>query len=110
MKLKLTSEMTIESMAQVLQDAEDFPYKVRTKKNPLMGFQYVEVEKSGAVGVWIRVFEKKGRVQLMNAMPSTLVRVLFGGLLLIAFTYGAQSKIRKQAGAILMEAFGTSQL
>lgn len=108
MKLKHTEAMTFEAMAEALQASPELPYEITIKKNPLMGWQYIQIKKSGAVGVWIRVFPKRGRVQLMNAMPSTLVRAMFGGLILIAFTYGAQSKIRKKAGAVLMETFDTT--
>ncbi|MDX2360139.1 MAG: hypothetical protein QNK23_05000 [Crocinitomicaceae bacterium] len=107
MKIKHTEEMTFEAMRDALRS--ELPYPVEIKKNP-MGFQYLEVKKSGTVGVWIRVFEKKGRVQLMNAIPSFMARLMLGGLLLIAFTHSAQSKVRKESGAILINKFGTQEM
>ena len=109
MKIKFTPEMTFEAMAEAIK-TELPQYETTIKKNPLMGFQYIEVKKSGTVGVWIRVFEKKGRINLMNAIPSNTVRALFGGLLLILFVSAAQTKVRKEAGAVLIQKFGTSEM
>jgi len=109
MRLEYTTDMTFEAMKDTL--AAALPqYEVKVLKNPLAKFEYVEVKKSGTVGVWIRVFDKKGRVQLTNAIPSTAARAFLGGLLLIAFTYGAQSKVRKEAGAVLIEKFNTKEI
>jgi hypothetical protein len=109
MKITYTPEMTFEAMQDAVR-SELPEYTTEIKKNPLLGFQYLEVKKSGTVGVWVRVFEKKGRVQLMNAIPSFWARLLFGGLLLIAFTYGAQTKVRKATGAVFIDKFGTSEM
>ena len=108
MKIKHTPEMTFEGMAQVIK-TELPQYTTTLKKNPLMRFQYIEVKKSGTVGVWIRVFDKKGKVQLMNAMPSTAARAFLGGVLILMFVWGAQSKVRKETGALLIEKFGTQE-
>jgi hypothetical protein len=108
MKLQLTEAMTFEAMAEALKASPELPYEITIKKNPLMRWQYIQVRKSGAVGAWIRVFPKRNRVLLLNAMPSALIRGLFGGLLLFIFTYSAQSKVRKKSGEILMEAFNTT--
>lgn len=108
MKLDLKPEMTFEAMAKTIQ--EGLPqYQTEVKKNPLMGFQYVQVRKSGTVGVWIRTFDKKNRAMLMNAMPSFMVRAMLGGLLLVLFTASAQTKVRKEVGALLIEKFGTKE-
>ncbi len=101
--------MTFEAMAETIK-AELPQYETSIKKNPLMGFQYIEVKKSGTVGVWIRVFEKKNRVNLMNAIPSNMARAFFGGLLLILFVSAAQTKVRKETGAVLLKKFGTSEM
>ena len=53
---------------------------------------------------------KKRRVQLTNAIPSTMARAFLGGLLLIAFTYAAQSKVRKASGKVLVDKFLTSEI
>ncbi len=108
MKLQLTDAMTFEAMAEALKASSELPYEITIKKNPLLRFEYIQVRKSGAVGAWVRVFPKKNRVLLLNAMPSALIRGLFGGLLLFVFTYSAQSKVRKKTGQILMDAFDTT--
>ena len=64
MNLELKPEMTFEAMRDAIQ-AELPQFKTSIKKNPLMKFEYIEVKKSGTVGVWIRVFDKKGKVQLI---------------------------------------------
>ena len=109
MKIEFKPEMTFESMAEVIQ--ENFPqYKTEIKKNPVAKFNYIQIRKTGAVGVWIRIFEKKNKVQLMNAMPSALVRGLLGGLILVAFTHKAQSKIRKEVGEKFIQHYNTKEL
>ncbi len=109
MKIAHTKEMTFESMCQIIQ--EEYPhYKTSIKRNPLLGFQYIEVKKTGFVGIWIRIFEKKDRILLINATPSTWARAFFGGLLLIAFTYKTQSRVRKEIGAGLINTFDTKAL
>jgi len=107
MKLVLTPDMTFESMSDCI--SSRFPeYKTTIKRNPIAKFQYIEVRKSGTVGIWIRVFEKKGYVMLINTMPSPLVRAFLGGLLLIAFTHKAQSKVRTEIGEALKEEYKTT--
>lgn len=71
-------------------------YKTELKKNPMAGFQYLEVKKNGFVGVWVRIHEKKNKIQFINTMPSMWARMALGGLLFIAFTYGAQNKLQKE--------------
>ena len=103
MKLELTPEMTFEKMTEVLK--EEFPqYKVRLLKNPLMRFQFIEVKKSGFVGVWVRVMKEK-EVWLIKAIPSGLVRGLLGGLLLIAFLYNPQKKVQEEVAAAMKKRF-----
>jgi hypothetical protein len=73
MKLKHYPEMTFDNMVQTLQ--KELPqYETRLLKNPLLGFQYIEVKKSGFVGVWIRIFENKQNIQLIKAIPSAMAR------------------------------------
>ena len=76
MKLEYTTDMTFEAMKDALTTALP-QYEVKILKNPLAKFEYIEVKKSGTVGVWIRGFDKKGRVQLTNAIPSTMARAFF---------------------------------
>ena len=109
MKLKLHPEMTFDSMVQTLQN--ELPqYQTSLLKNPLLGFQYIEVKKSGFVGVWIRSFEKKGNITLMKAIPSALARGFLGGLLLILIVNGAQGRVRKDVEEVLKRKFNTENV
>ena len=77
MKLELNPEMSFDKMTNLL--TEKFPqYEVKLLKNPVAKFQYIQVKKSAFSGVWIRRYEKKGRVQLINAVPSALARGFLG--------------------------------
>lgn len=107
MKLNLTDEMSFDKMTEVLK--EGLPqYEVKLLKNPIAKFQYAQIKKSGSVGVWVRVFPKNNEVRLIKAMPSALVRGLFGGLLLILFVMGAQGKVQAEVADVLKKAFNTT--
>ena len=109
MKLELTPEITIEAMYETLK--AEFPqYVVSSKKNPIAKFEYVEVRKSGTVGVWVRILDKKNEVHVVNCIPSAGARALFGGLLVLAFVWGAQSKVRKEVGPVLINKFNTKEV
>jgi hypothetical protein len=108
MKLNHNPQMTFEAMTQALQ--EELPqYQVELLKNPLMGFQYVQVRKSGAVGTWVRIFDKKDEVRLINGMPAWWARALFGGVLLLLFVWGSMNRVRKETADVLMRRFGTDE-
>ena len=108
MKLNHTPDMTFDSMAAAL--AEELPqYEVELKKNPLLGFRYVEVRKSGFVGVQVRVFEKKNEVRLINGIPAWWARAFFGGLLFIAFVWGSMQRVNREVGAALTKRFGATE-
>ena len=107
MNLEQKENMTFESMQEILN--EKFPqHKVSVKKNPLAGFQFVEVRKSGTVGTWIRINDNKRQVKLINGMPSAGARAMLGGLLIIAFVYGSQNKLRKEVAKVLSDHFQTN--
>lgn len=103
----LTGTMTFQAMADAIQK-EHPEWQVTVKKNPLLRFEYVAVRKSALIGVWIRIFEKKGFALLIKAIPAAWVRALLGGLLLYAFTAGAQGKVLNEVSRILSEKFGSS--
>ncbi len=84
-------------------------YTVKKLKNPIARFEFVEVKKSGTVGVWIRIFEKKQQVTLMNCMPSALARGLLG-LVFILFFLGAQNKLRNEVGESIKQNFDTTEI
>ena len=107
MKLEFNEKMTFEAMENVLK--EKTSYKIKVKKNPIMRFEYLVVQKSAFVGVWIRVFPKKNRVQLIKAIPSDVARALFGGFITIIFYSSAQNKIIKEVSEILKSEFGTKE-
>jgi ABC-type phosphate/phosphonate transport system permease subunit len=109
MNLELTASMSFESMHAAL--VKQFPqYKIELKKNPILGFRYIQVYKSAFVGTWIRVFEKNNKVQLINTIPSTFARAFFGGLIAILFAMSAQNKLRKEVGEFLIREFSTKTL
>jgi hypothetical protein len=58
MNLELKPEMSFEGMTSVLTN-QCPEYKIKLLKNPVAKFQYIQVEKSALVGIWIRVMEKK---------------------------------------------------
>ena len=100
MELTATKPTTIEQIFNTVQS--NFPqYKVQLKKNPVMKFQYVQVRKSAYVGNWIRFNEKTNKVQFINAIPSTLARAFFGGLIAILIALPAQRKLGKEISAKL---------
>lgn len=112
MDLELKPEITFERMTDVL--TKELPqYKVKLLKNPVARFQYIQVEKSAFVGVWIRILEKKGIIKIINTMPSTLARAPLLGvivtLILFAFTASAQTKVNNEAGEVLMKNFNTQK-
>ena len=109
MKLKLHPDMTLEAMTATLQK-ECPQYETALLKNPLLGFQYIEVKKSGFVGVWIRSFDKKGHITLIKAIPSAMARGFLGGLLLILIVNGAQGRVRKDVEEALKRKYNTENV
>lgn len=106
MNLELNEKMTFDAMQKVL--SEKLPYKVKLKKNPLLGFEYIVVEKTAFLGAWIRIFEKKNRVQLIKVIPSDLARAFFGGLIVILFLSEAQRTVLEEISQVLISEFGTA--
>ena len=113
MKLELKPEMSFNSITDLLIGACP-DYKIKLLKNPVARFEYIQVEKSAFVGIWIRIFESKGAVQLINTIPSTIARIPFLGLivtlLLFAFTNPAQTKVRNEASEIFIKEYGTKEI
>ena len=113
MNLELKPEMSFEGMTSVL--TKECPdYKIKLLKNPVAKFQYIQVEKSALVGIWIRVMEKKSIIKLINTMPSTLARIPLLGLvftlILQGFMNASQSKVRLEAAEILKKEYGTMEV
>ena len=92
---------TIEDIAAILQ-TEMPQYIVEIKKNPLMGFQYVEVKKTSFIGAWVNV-KKDNKVTVNGIIPSTMARAFLGGLLLLAITYSGRKKIEQEVGSLLQD-------
>ena len=113
MKLELKPEMSFDGMTDLIK-RECPDYKIKLLKNPVARFQYIQVEKSAFVGIWIRVFESKDTVQLINTMPSTIARIPLLGLivtlLLFAFTSPAQTKVRDEVEEIFIKEYGTKEI
>lgn len=96
--------MTYEAVAETLK--KELPqYKVSLKKNPIAGFQYVEVAASGFAGIWIRIWPNKNRIGLTRCHPSPMVRALLGGLLVLAFTWGTMGKVQKASADVLKRVY-----
>ncbi|MEO7312363.1 MAG: hypothetical protein ABIX01_18315 [Chitinophagaceae bacterium] len=98
MNIIATKPITMEEMFEKVK--LQFPqYKVELKKNPLMRFQYIQVSKSSTVGCWIRL--KESKITLVGAIPSTFIRAMFGGLILIAFISGKLKRLTAELGGYL---------
>lgn len=76
MDLGLKSAITFEAINSLLPNKLQ-DYRVKLLRNPIAKFQYIQVEKSALVGIWIRMMEKKNVVILIITMPSNLARFLF---------------------------------
>jgi len=107
MNLQLNEKMTFPEMERVL--SEKLTYNVKIKKNPLLRFEYIVVKKTAFVGAWIRIFEKKNRVQLMKAIPSDMARAFFGGIIVILFLSSAQRKVLDEISEVLKAEFQTTE-
>ena len=106
MNLELNNSINFQSMLKVVK--EKFPnYIIELKKNPLAGFEYIQVRKSAYVGVWIRIFPKKNRVMLIKTIPSTMARALLGGLIAMLIASGAQKKLMDEVAEVLKAEFKT---
>ena len=108
MNLELNDSMTYPAMMQTLQ-AKLPQYKIELKKNPVARFEYIQVYKSAYVGIWIRIFPKNNRVQLIKTIPSTMARALFGGLIAILIYSSAQGKLRDEIAGVLISEFKTKK-
>ncbi|MEO7310464.1 MAG: hypothetical protein ABIX01_08710 [Chitinophagaceae bacterium] len=108
MNLQLNDSISFPAMMKVL--TEKFPdYKVTLKKNPIAGFEYIQVYKSAYVGTWVRIFPKKNRVMLIKTIPSTMARALLGGLIAILIASAAQGRLRNEVAEVLKTAFNTTE-
>lgn len=106
MNLVLNDSISFPAMMKLL--TEKFPnYTIVLKKNPVAGFEYIQVRKSTYVGLWIRIFPKKNRLMLIKTIPSTLARALFGGLIAILMASAAQGRLRDEVAEVLKAAFNT---
>ena len=107
MNLQLNDSISFAAMTKLL--TEKFPnYKIELKKNPIVGFEYVQVYKSAYVGVWIRIFPNKQRVMLVKTIPSTMARALLGGLIAMLIASGAQTRLRDEVAEVLKKEFNTT--
>ena len=107
MNLQLNESITFPAMMKVL--TEKFPnYKIQLKKNPVAGFEYIQVYKSAYVGLWIRIFPKKERLMLIKTIPSTMARAFLGGLIAILIADSAQGKLRDEVAEVLKKEFNTT--
>jgi hypothetical protein len=108
MNLQLNDSITFPAMMKVL--TEKFPnYKIQLKKNPVAGFEYIQVYKSAYVGLWIRIFPKKERVMIIKTIPSTMARAFLGGLIAVLIASSAQGKLRDEVAEVLKKDFNTKE-
>lgn len=109
MNLQLNDSINFPTMTKVL--TEKFPnYKIRLKKNPIAGFEYIQVEKSPFVGLSIRIFPKKNKVILIKTIPSALARAFFGVLIVILIANAAQNDLRNEVIEVLKKEFNTTEV
>lgn len=111
MKLELKPEISFEKIRDLL--VGKFPdYKIKLLKNPVA--RYIQVAKSAFVGIWIRIFEGKNTIQLINVMPSTLTRIPFLGLIFTLILQGffnpSQTVVNKQVADVLINEYGTKEI
>ena len=108
MNLELNDSMSFQEMLKVL--TVKLPqYAIELKKNPLVGFEYIQVRKTAYVGVWIRTFPKKNRVMLIKTIPSTMARALLGGLIAMLIASAAQRKLMNEVAEVLKAEFKTRE-
>ena len=108
MNLQLNDSITFPAMVDALK--QNLPnYTIELKKNPVLKFEYIQVRKSAYVGIWIRIFPKKNRLMLIKIIPSTIHRALFGGLIAMLITSGAQNKLRNEVADVLKKEFHTTE-
>jgi hypothetical protein len=102
MKHIVRTPTTIHAVADALR--RELPqYQVEMKRNPLLGFDYVEVRKSAYAGAWIRL--KNDKLTAQGVVPSTAARVFLGGLLLLLITYSSRKEVEKACGEVMMRNF-----
>jgi len=113
MNLELKKEMTFDSMTELLRKECD-NLIVDLLRNPVARFQYIQVKKSAFAGIWIRVYEKKGTVQLINTIPSVIARTPLLGPIVTAILFSinkeSQIKIREEVGEILKKTYNTKEV
>ena len=107
MNLELTDSMNFQSMLAVLKNKLS-NYTIEVKKNPIARFEYLQVYKSAYVGVWIRIYPDKKKVQLIKTIPSTMARALLGGLIAMLIASGAQKKLVDEVAEVLKAEFKTN--
>ena len=102
MKITITPEsVSIEKLLAELQNA--FPeYKYSTSKN-IFG-SYILVAKSSFVGAAVQI--RKDMITVYGMNPALWVRLLMGGLILIAFTYSGMKKVEKAVGGFIQTKYG----
>jgi hypothetical protein len=106
MNLELTDSMTFQSILAALKNR--LPgYTIELKKNPVARFEYLQVYKSAYVGVWIRIYPQKKKVQLIKTIPSTMARALLGGLIAMLIASGAQKRLVDEVAEVLKAEFKT---
>ena len=102
MKHILRTPATPAAIADAMQ--KELPqYQVEIKKNPLLGFEYVEVRKSAYAGAWIRI--KNEKVLVNSCIPSAAARAFLGGLLLLLITYSSRKEVATAAGDVVTRNF-----
>jgi hypothetical protein len=107
MNLELNDSMNFPAMLNVLK-AKLPQYAIELKKNPVAGYEYIQVRKSAYVGVWIKIFPKKNRVMLIKTIPSTMARAaMLGGVFAILIASPAQQKLMNEVADVLKTEFRT---
>ena len=107
MFLNLTEDMSYEKMTEAIKKALP-QYEVELLKNPIAKFQYIQIKKTGMVGLWVRLIEKKNHVMLIKAMPSAHARAFLGFIFLII--KGKElNEVMNQVADVIKKEFNTTE-
>jgi hypothetical protein len=113
MNIKTSQAYPLEQLSKVLKN-QFGQYKIYIEKNPVFGFEYLVVKKSGLIAAIVR--SKNDKVMVYAGIPSALVRfvfflsvILLGVLIPIIIYYSISGKIVSEIGNSLRNAIQSGQ-
>ena len=102
-KIDMIAGMDIPTIEKALTAAMP-ELQIEIKKNPLLKFEYVQVQQSAFIGTWVRIMEKKNQITFMGCIPATWARALFNGLLAILIGAGKRNKLSQRCMEVVQQA------